>query len=78
MLEGYEPSAWGQTPKLRLRTPRSQALEIVLRLLLATKQDFVGGVTYTDIEPWDYRKKNYVCGTVDFGFVRYLDQVFTR
>jgi hypothetical protein len=78
ILEGYEPSAWGQTPKLRLRTPRSQALEIVLRLLLATKQDFVGGVTYTDIEPWDYRKKNYVCGTVDFGFVRYLDQVFTR
>ena len=77
ILEGYEPSAWGQTPKLRLRTPRP-SLEIVLRLLLETKQDFVGGVTYTDIEPWDYRKKNYVCGTVDIGFVRYMNQVFSR
>jgi len=78
ILEGYAPSVWGQTPKLRLRTPRSQALEIVLRLLLATEQDFVGGVTYTDIEPWDYRKNNKVCGTVDFGYVRYLDRVFSR
>jgi hypothetical protein len=76
-LEGYEPSAWGQIPKLRLHTPRP-SLEIVLRLLLETRQDFVGGITYRDIEPWDFRKKNYVCGTVDIGFVRYLDQVFTR
>jgi hypothetical protein len=77
MLEGYEPSAWGQIPRLRLHTPRP-SLEIVLRLLLETKQDFVGGVTYADIEPWDYRRKNHVCGTADIGFVRYLDQVFTR
>ena len=77
MLEGFEPSAWGQIPKLRLRTPRP-SLEIVLRLLVATKQDYVGGVTYTDIEPWDFRRKNYVCGTADISYVRYLDQVFTR
>jgi len=76
-LQGFEPSAWGQTPKLRLNTPRP-SLEIVLRLLMATGQDFVGGVTYKDIEPWDYRHKNYVCGTVDIGYVRYLDKVFTR
>jgi hypothetical protein len=76
-LEGYEPAVWGQTPKLRLHTPRP-SLEIVLRLLLETKQDFVGGVTFAEIEPWDYRRKNYVCGTVDIGFVRYLNQVFTR
>jgi hypothetical protein len=49
-----------------------------MRLLVATKQDFVGGVTYADIEPWDYRKNNKVCGTVDLGYVRYLDRVFTR
>ena len=77
VLEGYEPSVWGEVPKLRMRELRP-SLEIVLRLLMATKQDFVGGITYADIEPWDYRKNNKFCGTVDLGYVRYLDRVFTR
>ena len=70
-------TVWGQVPKLRLRTPRP-SLEVVLRVLERTGQDFVGGFTYTDIEPWDYRRKNYVCGTVDIGYVRFMDKVFSR
>ena len=70
-------TVWGQVPKLRLRTPRP-SLEIVLRVLERTKQTFVGGVTYADIEPWDYRRKNNVCGTVDIGYVRFMDKVFSR
>lgn len=70
-------TVWGQVPKLRLRTPRP-SLEIVLRVLERTKQDFIGGVTYADIEPWDFRRKNYVCGTVDIGYVRFMDKVFSR
>jgi hypothetical protein len=83
VLEGYEASAWGEVPKLRLkglgrRDGLRPSLEIVLRLLEATKQDFVGGITYKDIEPWDYRKNNKFCGSVELGYVRYLDRVFTR
>jgi hypothetical protein len=83
VLSGYEPSAWGQVPMLRMkgygtRDGMRPSLEVVLRLLVATGQDFVGGVTYKDIEPWDYRKNNHICGTVEFGYVRYLNQVFTR
>lgn len=68
---------WGQVPKLRIRTPRP-SLEIILRMLERTQQNFVGGITYADIEPWDYRRKNYVCGTVDIGYLRFLDKVFSR
>jgi hypothetical protein len=83
VLEGYEPSAWGEVPKLRMkghgtRDGMRPSLEIIMRLLVATKQDFVGGITYKDIEPWDFRKNNKFCGTVDLGYVRYLDRVFTR
>lgn len=85
VLSGYEPSSWGQVPKLRIpgyapgrKEGLRPSLEVVLRMLMATGQDFVGGVTYKDIEPWDYRKKNYFCGTVELGYVRYLDRVFTR
>jgi hypothetical protein len=83
VLEGYEASSWGQIPKLRMkgfgqRDGLRPSLEVVLRMLVATGQDFVGGITYKDIEPWDYRKKNYFCGTVELGYVRYLDKVFTR
>jgi hypothetical protein len=70
-------TVWGQVPKLRLRTPRP-SLEVVLRVLERTGQEFVGGFTYADIEPWDYRRKNHVCGTVDIGYVRFLDKVFSR
>ena len=83
MISGYEPSSWGQIPKLRIpgygrRDGLRPSLEIVLRMLMATKQDFVGGIVYKDIEPWDYRKKNYYCGTAELSYVRYLDKVFTR
>ena len=85
VLSGYEPSSWGQIPKLRIQgyAPGRKeglrpSLEIVLRMLMATKQDFVGGILYKDIEPWDYRKKNYFCGTAELAYVRYLDKVFTR
>jgi hypothetical protein len=83
VLSGFEPSAWGQIPKVRLpgygrKDGLRPSLEIVLRMLVATKQDFVGGVVYKDIEPWDYRRKNYFCGTAELSYVRYLDKVFTR
>jgi len=83
VISGYEPSSWGQIPKLRIpgygrRDGLRPSLEIVLRMLMATKQDFVGGIVYKDIEPWDYRKKNYYCGTAELSYVRYLDKVFTR
>jgi hypothetical protein len=83
VLEGYGPAAWGEVPKLRMkghgrRDGMRPSLEIIMRLLVATRQDFVGGITYKDIEPWDYRKNNKFCGTVDLGYVRYLDRVFTR
>jgi hypothetical protein len=78
VLTGYEASAWGQVPALRVRPHLRPSLEIIMRLLVATKQDFVGGITYADIEPWDYRKNNKICGTVELGYVRYLDRVFTR
>ncbi|HET6348132.1 MAG TPA: hypothetical protein VFH88_03520 [Candidatus Krumholzibacteria bacterium] len=85
VLSGYEASAWGQVPKLRIQgyAPGRKeglrpSLEIVLRMLMATKQDFVGGILYKDIEPWDFRKKNYFCGTAELAYVRYLDKVFTR
>lgn len=83
VLSGYEPSSWGQIPKLRVpgygrKDGLRPSLEIVLRMLMATKQDFVGGILYKDIEPWDYRKKNYFCGTAELAYVRYLDKVFTR
>jgi hypothetical protein len=79
VLEGADSSrtVWGQIPKLRVRKPRP-SLEIVLRMLARTDQDFVGGITYADIEPWDFRRKNYICGTVDIGYVRFLDRVFSR
>jgi len=83
VVSGFEPSAWGQIPKLRIpaygrKDGLRPSLEIVLRMLVATKQDFVGGVVYKDIEPWDYRRKNYFCGTAELSYVRYLDKVFTR
>jgi hypothetical protein len=83
VLSGYEPSSWGQIPKLRIpgygrKDGLRPSLEIVLRMLMATKQDFVGGIIYKDIEPWDYRHKNYFCGTAELAYVRYLDKVFTR
>lgn len=78
ILEGDSSrTVWGQIPRLRVKTPRP-SLEIVLRMLARTDQDFIGGVTYADIEPWDYRRKNYVCGTVEIGYVRFLDKVFSR
>ncbi len=70
-------TVWGQVPKLRIRAPRP-SMEIVLRVLVRTKQKFAGGVTYADIEPWDYRRKNNICGTVDIGYIRFMDKVFSR
>ena len=70
-------TVWGQIPRLRVKKPRP-SLEVVLRMLARTDQDFVGGITYADIEPWDFRKNNHICGTVEIGFVRFLDRVFSR
>jgi hypothetical protein len=70
-------TVWGQVPKIRLTTPRP-SLEIMLRVLHRTGQTFVGGVTYKDIEPWDYRRKNHVVGTAEIGYIRFLDKVFSR
>jgi hypothetical protein len=70
-------TVWGEVPKLRITAPRP-SLEVVLRVLERTGQKFEGGVTYKDIEPWDFRRKNHVCGTVDIGYIRFMDKVFSR
>ncbi len=70
-------TVWGEVPKLRLTTPRP-SLEVALRVLQRTGQKFEGGVTYKDIEPWDFRRKNHICGTVDIGYIRFMDKVFSR
>jgi hypothetical protein len=63
--------------KLRVKTPRP-SLEIVLRLLARTDQDFVGGVTFVAIEPYPARAEDQICGTVEIGYVRFLNTVFMR
>jgi len=76
-IEGHENASWGFPAKFRIRKPRP-SMEIVLRMLDRTEQDFVGGFTYTDIEPWVDRRDNHVNGTVDLTYVRFLDKVFIR
>jgi hypothetical protein len=85
MLESEKPcpSPYLPTPqrivpaKFRMKTPRP-VLEIVLRLLVKTDQEFVGGVTFVEVEPLPARGENQVCGTVEIGFVRFGDKVYTR
>ncbi len=85
MLESEKPcpSPYLRTPqrivpaKLRVKTPRP-VLEIVLRLLAKTDQDFVGGVTLIEVEPFPPRAENQICGTVEIGYVRFGDIVFMR
>jgi hypothetical protein len=63
--------------RLRVKTPRP-SLEIVLRMLTRTDQDFVGGVTFVGVEPMPSRGDNQICGVVEVGWVRFLDSVFMR
>jgi len=85
MLEGDKPcpSPFLRNPerivpaRLRVKTPRP-SLEIVLRMLTRTDQDFVGGVTFVGVEPMPNRGDNQICGVVEVGWVRFLDSVFMR
>jgi hypothetical protein len=85
MLEGEKPcpSPFLRTPqrvtvaKLRVKTPRP-SLEIVMRMLGKTEQDFVGGFTFASVEPLPNRAENQICGTVEVGYVRFLDIVYMR
>lgn len=71
-----DPNA-GRVPRLRVQTPRP-SLEMILRALQRTDQDFVGGVTFLELESSPKRHKNYISGTVEIGYVRFLDKVFLR
>ncbi|MBI4719758.1 MAG: hypothetical protein HY770_00685 [Chitinivibrionia bacterium] len=63
----------------RLRfTKLDPTLEIVMRMLVKTDQLFDGGVTLIGAETLSGRAGNQTCGTVEIGYVRYLDTVFTR
>ena len=62
---------------LRIKQPRP-TLEIVLRMLTKTDQLFDGGVTLSGVEPFPGRADNQICGTVEIGYVRFLDTVFMR
>jgi hypothetical protein len=85
MLEGDKscPSPFLRTPqrvtvaKLRVKTPRP-SLEIVMRMLAKTETDFVGGFTFTAVEPYPARAENQICGTVEIGYVRFLEIVYMR
>jgi hypothetical protein len=63
--------------RLRVKKPRP-SLEIVLRMLDKTDQLFDGGVTFVGVEPYPARADNQFCGTVEIGYVRFLDTVFMR
>jgi hypothetical protein len=85
MLEGEKPcpSPYLPTPqrvvpaKLRVKQPRP-VLEIVLRMLEKTDQDFVGGVTFVGVEPIASRGEDHICGTVEIGYIRFGDKVYAR
>jgi hypothetical protein len=85
MLEGDKPcpSPFLRTPqrvtvsKLRVKTPRP-SMQIVMRMLAKTEQDFVGGFTFASVEPLPNRAENQICGTVEVGYVRFLDIVYMR
>lgn len=85
MLEGDKPcpSPFLRTPqrvtvaKLRVKTPRP-SLEIVMRMLAKTQTDFIGGFTFTAVEPLPGRAENQICGTVEVGYVRFLEMVYMR
>lgn len=62
---------------LRVKQPRP-TLEIILRMLMKTDQLFDGGVTLVGVEPFPGRAENQLCGTVEIGYVRFLDTVFMR
>jgi hypothetical protein len=66
-----------RVPKLRVQTPRP-GLEIVLRALERNDIDFSGGITFTEVELTRERHKNYICGTAEIAYVRFLDKVFLR
>jgi len=85
MLEGDKPcpSPYLRTPqrvtvtKFRVKTPRP-SLEIVMRMLAKTETDFVGGFTFATVEPLPARAENQICGTVEVGYVRFLETVYMR
>jgi hypothetical protein len=62
---------------LRVKNPRP-SLEIVLRMLSRTDQMFDGGFTFVGVEPYPARADNQLCGTIEIGYVRFLDTVFMR
>jgi hypothetical protein len=66
-----------KAPRLRVQTPRP-SMEIIIRALERNEIDFSGGITFVEIEPSSDRHENYICGTVEIGYVRFLDKVFLR
>ena len=85
MLEGDKPcpSPFLRNPerivpaRLRVKTPRP-VLEIVLRMLAKTDQEFIGGVTFVGVEPMPGRQENQVAGVVEIGWIRFLESVYQR
>ncbi len=66
----------GERGSLRVDRP-NDAIEMVLRMLAESGQDFEGGITFGEIEDYADRKNSHVCGTVTIDYVKYLDRVFS-
>ena len=53
----------------------TDAITMMLKLLVANNVPFEGGITFTEVEPWPDRQNNHVCGNVVVDYVKYMDKI---
>lgn len=53
----------------------TDGVSLVLNMLLENNEQFEGGITFTEVEPWPARQNNQICGNVEVDYVKYLDKV---
>jgi hypothetical protein len=53
----------------------TDGVTIILRQLLERGGEFEGGITFTEVEPWNDRKNNHICGDIEIDYVRFLDKI---
>lgn len=63
----------GDESVVRIVDP-TDGVATILKLLVENNQEFEGGITFTEVEPWPERKDNHICGNVEVDFVRYYDK----